>query len=334
MSNEYYDHTTYPAANSLATSSGLRAELDAVEAGFNKLPILTGNQDKPVKVKADGSGLEAGAIAKSDVGLGNVTNDAQLKIASNLSDLASAATARTNLGLGTAATANVTTSTTDTTAGRLLKVWDFGLGVGADGQQTPVSDLNSIVATGFYRADSSASNRPSGMGDGVVLHSAVTATISTQVCQSRSSSAPMVFTRINNSGTWTPWREIYHQGSILGTVSQSGGIPTGAIIERGSNANGEYVRFANGTQICTRIETRSADGSTADSGYRSWTFPAAFATASVATSFSVSSSAGSSRRMVNLFMIGTTTVGDYRYDMISPAVETLAEKALAIGRWF
>ena len=36
--------------------------------------------------------------------LSNVTNDAQLKIASNLSDLNSAATARTNLGLGTQAT--------------------------------------------------------------------------------------------------------------------------------------------------------------------------------------------------------------------------------------
>ena len=30
-----------------------------------------------------------------------------------------------------------------------------------------------------------------------------------------------------------------------------GGVPTEAIIERGSNANGEYVRFADGTQICT-----------------------------------------------------------------------------------
>lgn len=43
-------------------------------------------------------------LAASDVGLGSVTNDAQLKVASNLSDLNSAATARTNLGLGTMAT--------------------------------------------------------------------------------------------------------------------------------------------------------------------------------------------------------------------------------------
>lgn len=38
-------------------------------------------------------------LTKSDIGLGNVTNDAQLKIASNLSDLNNAVTARGNLGL-------------------------------------------------------------------------------------------------------------------------------------------------------------------------------------------------------------------------------------------
>ncbi|HCL7302675.1 TPA: hypothetical protein N2X12_004794, partial [Escherichia coli] len=39
------------------------------------------------------------SITKGDVGLSNVTNDAQLKIASNLSDLADNSIARTNLGL-------------------------------------------------------------------------------------------------------------------------------------------------------------------------------------------------------------------------------------------
>lgn len=42
----------------------------------------------------------------------------------------------------------------------------------------------------------------------------------------------------------------FHRGNILGTVSHSGGIPTGAILQRGSNSNGQFVRFADGTQIC------------------------------------------------------------------------------------
>jgi hypothetical protein len=46
---------------------------------------------------------------------------------------------------------------------------------------------------------------------------------------------------------------LYSRDSVLGTVSQEAGVPTGAIIERGSNANGEYVRFVDGTQICTKV---------------------------------------------------------------------------------
>ena len=42
----------------------------------------------------------------------------------------------------------------------------------------------------------------------------------------------------------------YGPGNLLGSVSQSAGVPTGAVIERGTNANGKYVRFADGTQIC------------------------------------------------------------------------------------
>ena len=41
--------------------------------------------------------------------------------------------------------------------------------------------------------------------------------------------------------------QAYSRENILGTVSQAAGVPTGEIIERGSNANGEYVRFADGT---------------------------------------------------------------------------------------
>lgn len=56
-------------------------------------------------------------VTASDVSLGNVSNDAQLKIASNLSDLNSASTARTNLGLGGAAVLNVGTTTGTVAAG-------------------------------------------------------------------------------------------------------------------------------------------------------------------------------------------------------------------------
>jgi hypothetical protein len=61
MSNEYYDHTTYPTPNSPGSSAALRAELDQIEAGFNKLPTLAGNGGDFVAVNAGGTALEASA---------------------------------------------------------------------------------------------------------------------------------------------------------------------------------------------------------------------------------------------------------------------------------
>lgn len=57
--NEYYDHQGFPQTNTRASSSLMRAELDAVEQGFDKLPVLAGNGGEIVTVKADATGLES-----------------------------------------------------------------------------------------------------------------------------------------------------------------------------------------------------------------------------------------------------------------------------------
>lgn len=59
MSNEFYDHTTYPAPNASGSSAQLRAELEKIEAGFAKLPTLSGSGAKLVRVNILGTGLEA-----------------------------------------------------------------------------------------------------------------------------------------------------------------------------------------------------------------------------------------------------------------------------------
>jgi len=64
--------------------------------------------------------------------------------------------------------------------------------------------------------------------------------------------------------------------ALVGTVSQVAGIPTGAVIERGTNANGEYVKFADGTLICTFInKTSVAFNNTSNMGFN-WTYPMSF----------------------------------------------------------
>lgn len=50
MAGEYYNHTTYPATGAAASSAAMRSELSAIEAGFDKLPIIAGNTNKIVKI--------------------------------------------------------------------------------------------------------------------------------------------------------------------------------------------------------------------------------------------------------------------------------------------
>ncbi len=57
--SEYYDHTSYPATGAQGSSAALRAELDAVEAGFGKLPDLAGNGGKVVRINSGATAQEA-----------------------------------------------------------------------------------------------------------------------------------------------------------------------------------------------------------------------------------------------------------------------------------
>lgn len=69
-----------------------------------------------------------------------------------------------------------------------------------------------------------------------------------------------------------------------GIMSLLGGTDLGDIVESGSNANGDYVRFSNGLQICTALlttpieVTQSRNGMFSSAGFP-WMFPAAFAVA-------------------------------------------------------
>lgn len=59
MSNSYYNHTNYPISNTPASSAQMRAELDLITAGFNKLPELSTHANKIVVVNSAGTALDA-----------------------------------------------------------------------------------------------------------------------------------------------------------------------------------------------------------------------------------------------------------------------------------
>lgn len=110
---------------------------------------------------------------------------------------------------------------------------------------------------------------------------------------------------------------------ITGTVSQSGGNSTGAIFERGSNANGSYTRFADGTQICTRfVETSASADST-------WTYPVAFSTAlaCVGSAFAT----GSITVITGGMNATSCVINAYNSSGTRVAAGT---RLIAIGRWY
>ncbi|TRO73881.1 phage tail protein [Pseudomonas aeruginosa] len=72
---------------------------------------------------------------------------------------------------------------------------------------------------------------------------------------------------------------LYSRDSILGSVSQSSGVPTGAVIQRGSNANGEFVRIADGTQVCYAAISLQYSANNLLSAM--WSYPAGFSGAPV-----------------------------------------------------
>ncbi|WP_370341703.1 hypothetical protein [Pararhodobacter marinus] len=78
--------------------------------------------------------------------------------------------------------------------------------------------------------------------------------------------------------------QAFRRGNVLGAVAQAGGVPTGALIERGSNGNGHYARFADGTQLCWHaIDDTTNSWATAEGAlFRrasalGWTYAALFA---------------------------------------------------------
>lgn len=118
---------------------------------------------------------------------------------------------------------------------------------------------------------------------------------------------------------------------ILGPVSQAGGIPSGAIIERGSNANGEYVRFADGTQIC--IVTLLGNGSQQPGTPITLPLPAAFLgnyTTGVSVSWAPHVSAPSVANGVKVAYAN----GSKLFFTLQDALATNRLIFTLVGRWF
>jgi hypothetical protein len=124
---------------------------------------------------------------------------------------------------------------------------------------------------------------------------------------------------------------LYSRDSILGTVSQSSGVPTGAIIETISNASGVAIRFANGTQICMRDVTTGGTSTPVVAtwaaefvgDYRIGTGP------SSAVNINIINVKWTAKTSTSASFLGTTTTSSGNQSYIVATADLIA-----IGRWY
>lgn len=124
----------------------------------------------------------------------------------------------------------------------------------------------------------------------------------------------------------------YGPGNLLGPVSQVGGLPTGAVAETGMNANGRYVRYADGTQICqiSKLVTAGAQDTF-------WYFPAAFAFPADPHRHTVTGTVSTSAGTGAYLAVGNVSNGtDIRVNALTgPGLRVVAfASLLAVGRWY
>lgn len=139
----------------------------------------------------------------------------------------------------------------------------------------------------------------------------------------------------SGTGGVRAFNRIYRRGNVIGDVSQILGVPTGALMEKGSNANGWYRRFACGLQICgttinAALTPNIAVGQIFRSGEATWTFPMPFTdteTPCHCDPLSASATWGKARRT------STTTAAYEVYSAVSIG-SALGVVLKAIGRWY
>ena len=129
---------------------------------------------------------------------------------------------------------------------------------------------------------------------------------------------------------------VFSRGNVLGTVSQAGGVPTGAVVESGSGPNGSYTRWADGTQICTERKTVSITATAAGSVFRDvaaiggWTYPAPFI-APPTNSVSIAGTVVWGTMDVNT---ATATGARVAFSAIALTATAVDVHSMATGRWF
>ncbi len=206
-----------------------------------------------------------------------------------------------------------------------LAIGQFGFGGGVPAAVLDCNNPTIGWVTGYFQANT---NTPSA-NRWLIQQIVHTPAWLVQFAYPVTDSSDKTYVRYRFSDVWTTWRMLHTQGNILGTVSQSSGVPTGAIIERGSNANGEYVKFADGTLLMKR----TAAVNTTISSPQTFNFPAAFVGERPAVSLSAGGTAPGREFMRDYSLVSTSA--SWQLDIYTTrTIESIDTMFFACGRWY
>lgn len=239
----------------------------------------------------------------------------------------------------------VTAHPDDPTPGRLSQVGDFGIGLVGDNQPAAlrIADASADLPSGFFSGPgSSGTNYPNSAARFFpfvnALHRAGLGSFTQARLFLAGPGSVTIGTR-ENSAPWS-YARFYTEANVVGSVGQIAGLPTGAVIEQGSNANGHYVRFADGTQLCWTHVDQTAVGWTSASGSLfvpasayGWTFPALFAATPTVMPSVQGSVAGAQGASVQMLSTSTAHIMPWSATPVGASTEKSIH-LLATGRWF
>ena len=280
-----------------------------------------GDDDFSVKVSPDGSTWYDGLRVAGANGVLTVPNGAQIS--------------------GSVTGTAVTQSADDSTSGRLLKVGDFGLGRTEsllDGTADLDTDFRTTTAFGLQSVTNVNGGYPSGFGGNAAALAVLRADSGNRGVQvlhglgalAAGSDAGLAMRAFRNDGTDGAWQVFYNTHNVVGTVTQTAGVPSGAVIESGNNSNGSYVRFADGTQICTRTVTHDL----ADLDIQGWAYPLAFVGTPVAGFAVIGNAADALEAWGQNGGTAWAEASEWRTRHRSTLASTIGVQLTATGRWF
>ncbi|MFE3836323.1 DUF2793 domain-containing protein [Pseudogemmobacter sonorensis] len=238
----------------------------------------------------------------------------------------------------------VTQSAQDTTPGRLTRTGDGGLLGAPLAAPANIGATDGSLPPGAWMAGSSGaitSGLPAALAGAAqvyLFHHRRGPEAEMQILLAEEAAAEAdrgLWLRRRSGAAWGGWKRLFDWTNIVGPVSQSGGTPSGAVIERGTNANGAYTRFADGTQICTRDFSQSVAIATAAplggfvSAGTAVTWAAAFAAAPVVSTSVRAGALG--------LLAGSVTASGATLSWSAISSQASAARGggvIAVGAWF